>query len=346
MTSVRGLATVAVALLVTAGCANSDFITQARAEGITVHHADLARTTVMDICASLDDGPDPMSALFRVGFQHMHDPTLSTDDERLVQLGIESQCSQHAEALAGLRAAFTTPEDPPAPPAPVVLSFGQEHTFPDGVSIEVAAPVAYERTEDDLYNGMCESDCPTTGARVRVTITNGSQAAIDPAGTWGNATLNGQPLTALAFAPAPEGELVSSGGAALLPGQSQTFDELFWITEPGDLVIEYHHPDLNGDPISFRGQAGGELVDAAEETATSVVEPDPVPEATHEYPDYSCDMGADGTPICEGDVPESVGEYETPDSIPAFEECLAQAEESETGYPSQECQDLYADQVE
>ncbi len=32
----------------------------------------------------------------------------------------------------------------------------------------------------------------------------------------------------------------------------------------------------------------------------------------HEYPPYSCDMGEDGVPVCEGDVPESVGDYNTP----------------------------------
>ncbi len=32
----------------------------------------------------------------------------------------------------------------------------------------------------------------------------------------------------------------------------------------------------------------------------------------HQYTPYSCDIGEDGTPICEGDVPESVGEYDTP----------------------------------
>lgn len=31
--------------------------------------------------------------------------------------------------------------------------------------------------------------------------------------------------------------------------------------------------------------------------------------AEHNYPAYSCDMDVDGVPICEGDVPESVGEY-------------------------------------
>ena len=34
-----------------------------------------------------------------------------------------------------------------------------------------------------------------------------------------------------------------------------------------------------------------------------------------DYPPFSCDMGVDGIPICEGDVPDSVGVYRTPDGV-------------------------------
>jgi len=34
-----------------------------------------------------------------------------------------------------------------------------------------------------------------------------------------------------------------------------------------------------------------------------------------EYPPFSCDMGLDGIPVCEGDVPESVGVHRTPDGV-------------------------------
>lgn len=32
-------------------------------------------------------------------------------------------------------------------------------------------------------------------------------------------------------------------------------------------------------------------------------------------PAFSCDQGADGLPVCEGDVPASVGPYRTPDGV-------------------------------
>ncbi len=34
---------------------------------------------------------------------------------------------------------------------------------------------------------------------------------------------------------------------------------------------------------------------------------------TDEYPSFACDAGEDGLPVCEGDVPASVGTYRTPD---------------------------------
>lgn len=32
-------------------------------------------------------------------------------------------------------------------------------------------------------------------------------------------------------------------------------------------------------------------------------------------PSFACDQGADGLPVCEGDVPSSVGPYRTPDGV-------------------------------
>lgn len=103
----------------------------------------------------------------------------------------------------------------------------------------------------------------------------------------------------------------------------------------------------NADMTPMLRDAGcGEWIDAREDAAADAAEA-----AEHEYPPYSCDLAADGTTVCEGDVPESVGDdYETPESTPSFEECLAQASKSAAsggdGYPSQECQDLYSDRVE
>lgn len=90
------------------------------------------------------------------------------------------------------------------------------------MTISVSEPVPYTRTEDDLYAALAEGG-PDDGARVTVTVTNGSQGEGTPSSLFGSATLDRQPL---AFASAPQGELVRAG-STLLPGRTRTFDELY-----------------------------------------------------------------------------------------------------------------------
>jgi hypothetical protein len=122
------------------------------------------------------------------------------------------------------------------------LPFGSTHTFADGVTVNVSAPVRYERTDADMAQAL-DKEGPQFGMRVTVTVMNGSQTPIDPSLIIGSATLNGQPVRALAFAPAPQGEL-RHAGYTLLPGQTQVFDELYWLPGPGDLVLFYSHVEV------------------------------------------------------------------------------------------------------
>lgn len=240
----------AASVLVLAGCSNSDFISLAEGEGITVHRPDLARATVGDLCKSLDDGPNPMAALFQVGAKRMNDPALSTNDERLVQLGIEGQCSQHSEAIAGLAAMMGGSTETEQPPAPVELDFGARHTFADGVTISASAPELQEGL--GCYPGV---DTPVSAARVALTVDNGSQSEISPGGYYGTATLNGQPIESPSVDWESEG--LRGAGEFLLPGQAQTFDELHWVTEPGDLIVSY---SSGGESVYYRTEVGADLV--------------------------------------------------------------------------------------
>lgn len=88
-----------------AGCSGSagDFVTQAEADGITVHHADVAREQVSDLCTSLDEHDNLMGGLMAWGFAHEGDPEpLSTDDQALLRAGVDEQCPEYAEGLQGL----------------------------------------------------------------------------------------------------------------------------------------------------------------------------------------------------------------------------------------------------
>ncbi|MDQ3151992.1 MAG: hypothetical protein M3R63_09815 [Actinomycetota bacterium] len=280
MLATRVLLPFAFGLLALAGCSNSDFITQARSEGIVVHHPDLARDLVSDLCDGLDTGLPPMGAGLMTMQEHMNDPVLSTDDRLVMQLGIHGVCSKHGEAWDAYETTYqqSMGMTEPTAPAPVVLDFGAEQIFADGVSISVTAPESYERTTIDLSYGFCATDCPMAGARVTVTVANNSTGEVDPSLAFGSATVNGQPVESLAFAPSPEGELRNAGGT-LLPGQSQTFDELYWMTTPGDLVISYSHAN---ETVHFRGEVSG---DALSEQSTVAVDP-AVTEVESEYVPY------------------------------------------------------------
>jgi len=107
-----------------------------------------------------------MSALLRVGSQHMNDPALSTNDVRLVQLGIEGQCSKHSETIAGLRAMMDDSPggDPEQPAPPVVVSFGETHTFEAGTQVSMTAA--------KLEGWVSTEEIPGEMVKLTVTITN------------------------------------------------------------------------------------------------------------------------------------------------------------------------------
>ena len=85
-----------------------------------------------------------------------------------------------------------------------------------------------------------------------------------------------------------------------------------------------------GDGVVGRPVEGGIAFDVPEGAVViSYVEPDgealvafridPASQASADdevdHPPFSCDMGVDGIPVCEGDVPDSVGVHRTPDGV-------------------------------
>jgi hypothetical protein len=92
-----------------------------------------------------------------------------------------------------------------------------------------------------------------------------------------------------------EGSSVDPGNGAI--GRPVEDGIAFDVPE-GEVLISYVDPD--GEVlVAFR-------IDPASQAATD----DEV-----DYPPFSCDMGVDGVPVCEGDVPDSVGVYRTPDGV-------------------------------
>ncbi|GAA2571771.1 hypothetical protein GCM10010210_54290 [Pseudonocardia hydrocarbonoxydans] len=76
-------------------------------------------------------------------------------------------------------------------------------------------------------------------------------------------------------------------------------------------------------------------------TATSSPTPPRQPRNNSER-EFSCDMASDGVPVCEGDVPASVGEYRTPSEeierqSTAESEAALQACMEQTGMTRDEC---------
>jgi hypothetical protein len=75
-------------------------------------------------------------------------------------------------------------------------------------------------------------------------------------------------------------------------------DGIAFDVPEGEVLISYVDPD--GEVlVAFR-------IDAASQAPAD----DDV-----DYPPFSCDMGVDGIPVCEGDVPDSVGVHRTPDGV-------------------------------
>jgi hypothetical protein len=75
-------------------------------------------------------------------------------------------------------------------------------------------------------------------------------------------------------------------------------DGIAFDVPEGEVLISYVDPD--GEVlVAFR-------IDAASQAPAD----DDV-----DHPPFSCDMGVDGIPVCEGDVPDSVGVHRTPDGV-------------------------------
>ena len=75
-------------------------------------------------------------------------------------------------------------------------------------------------------------------------------------------------------------------------------DGIAFDVPEGDVLISYTDPD------------GEVLVAFRVDRASQAPADDEV-----DYPPFSCDMGVDRIPVCEGDVPDSVGVYRTPDGV-------------------------------
>ena len=129
-------------------------------------------------------------------------------------------------------------------------AFGAPVTFPDGIEVRAEAPRVY-RTK----NGYGPS-VPKQVLQVPITATNRSSRPFEPPKVRWTATFNGQPDTAnLALSEPPE---VTLAGGVLLPGQSQSFDQLYPVpAQPADLVLtaqEITAPgQLSGAPVYYRG---------------------------------------------------------------------------------------------
>lgn len=280
------------------------------------------------------------------------------------------------------------PPPPPSAPAFEPLAWGQTYTYADGSTMSVAEPTEWSSPEDcEIYGAeYCEpmvrvsftfgngtpvpqlDSLGTMNAFVQIDHGLAQEVVVDTYNTEGLNTFPSGPLMPgapgtqdLVFV-APVGEAVMTAGWTHLgetaifegPVANGTTEEPAPVAKPGvmtaddcdalaDDLIALELPNADMTPM-LRDAGCGEWIDAREDAAADAAE-----SAEHEYPAYSCDMAADGTPICEGDVPKSIG-HETPDSVPSFEECLAQAEESAAsggdGYPSRQCQDLYRDRAE
>ncbi|PRY50252.1 hypothetical protein LY71_104289 [Geodermatophilus tzadiensis] len=87
--------------------------------------------------------------------------------------------------------------------------------------------------------------------------------------------------------------------------------------DPGDGVVGRRV----ADGIAFDVPEGAVLISYLDPDGEVLVafRVDPASQAPAEdevdYPPFACDMGVDGIPVCEGDVPDSVGVYRTPDGV-------------------------------
>lgn len=90
----------AVALMLT-GCAHepATFIEQATSEGIEVFQPESAELVVERICDNMDHGRGPW--LHAMPAEVLNVP-ISSDDLRLLRIGVEAECDEHARAYNGI----------------------------------------------------------------------------------------------------------------------------------------------------------------------------------------------------------------------------------------------------
>lgn len=94
------VALVCAGFVVPVACSSHDrdFIVRARDEGIVVQHEGAARRSVAQLCDDMNAGVDPVTAAISQRPWRLNQPNMSTDDKRLVEFGIETQCPQHSDA--------------------------------------------------------------------------------------------------------------------------------------------------------------------------------------------------------------------------------------------------------
>ncbi len=223
MSAVRNLAAAALGALVLAGCSssNSDFIAQAEAEGITVHHPDLVRGLVADLCGRMDAGLSPMGAGLATMENHLHDPEYSTNDRRVMQVGVHDVCSDHGAAWDAYEMTYQQGAMTETPAAPVVLGFGETHIFEAGTEVSMTASLLDGREPTEQIPGDM--------VKLTVTVTNGTSEVINPS----NAAIDyvsreGGPVGSWALGE-EYGVTMSQGD--LLPGESETFDIAVEMTD-------------------------------------------------------------------------------------------------------------------
>lgn len=133
------------------------------------------------------------------------------------------------DAVVPKPAATSTPT--PTPVAnPFVKPFGGTVTYQDGVTLSVAAPVAYTPTANAY--GAVDGQAVV---KMTVTITNGSKDVLDVAGfpQANSGSAQAQVVTDL------EVPVGNTPNGPLLAGQSLSWDEAYSVTNPNDITFSY-----------------------------------------------------------------------------------------------------------
>jgi hypothetical protein len=129
------------------------------------------------------------------------------------------------------------------------VTWGQRYTWPDGLAVEVAAPVACKPSK---------SAAPSAGKRavkVSVTMINGTGGQLDGSllGMGTDAQFNGQKVDTITDIGGPCG--VGFGSGVVLPGKTLTFDLAYGVdAQQGDLQLAFL-PHLNSPQAVYAGKA-------------------------------------------------------------------------------------------